>query len=611
MSKQTCHYLGTIDEQNNPGTPIDYPSFENRCLVESAPSESSLLLADQATYCLSGGYSYCPRYQLIQVSNHRSSGVGLASSGQIDIAYNDHLDVASSDFHSDSPPSFSASLQASIPLESDILNQRIDPDVDDYFFSKFDNFLDGNRESQNRRTKAVWLLSSATFAVVFLCGIVLALVAGWRLVQSNLLTALAESEQLESGQLNEGNGDRVENPTRSAIIIVVTATSEVTGSQSQGDTIGNNVSNVGAARENGLNRRGSLNQQSVSEQSQNTNQSTLRTDFPVAVTPTPIVLELDHQNENAQVGNVQNGGAQEGVLVRNDQQPQSAAPVVNPTETPVPIINVQVPLPQPPIRRPTPEFVIPSSTPVEVGPTETPVPTATWPPPLVLFGAAEEELKEGKCTKVTWTVEHVRAVYYENQAVKGNGEWEECIEDDDETYALTVVLPDGSTDIYTTTVKLKLPTPTPSPTYTFTPEPIPTETWTPLPPTATPTPNYTLGVLLKSVDDVTNYSCAKGQECDIGLLVSNVGNVVDTLAVHMVESGTWPLQLCRQDGVCVQDRLILTNVGEGNTAFITLKLDVSEGSEAQVSQYRLRASSQLSGGAVNSETLAIQVEVKE
>lgn len=376
MSRQTCHYLGTIDEKNNPCMPIDYPSFENRCLVEPVPAESSLLLADQATYCLSGGYSYCPRYQQIELSNHRSFEAGSMSHDGIEFAYHETLDASSSNLHPKSPATFPASVHMLIPLESDILNQTIDPEDGDYFFSAADHFLEGNRETQNRRNQIVWLVSSAAFSVVFLCGIILAMVAGWQLVQSNLLTALAEFEQSESEQPNTTNVELVENPTRAAIIIVVTATSESTEAHSEGDIAGNKALGVGAVQENESRRRSSLNQPRVSEQVQNSNQSTLHTEFPVAVTPTPIVLELDNQNDNTQSDNRQNGTVQENVVI-NEQQPSAVAPIVFPTDTPVLIIDVQVPLPAPPTRRLTPEFVIPSSTPLEVVPTDTPIPTAT------------------------------------------------------------------------------------------------------------------------------------------------------------------------------------------------------------------------------------------
>lgn len=62
MPPEVCPLLGTLDDTNNPCPPVEYPSFENHCLVSD--DRDTLLLADQASYCLSGGHVVCPRFQI-------------------------------------------------------------------------------------------------------------------------------------------------------------------------------------------------------------------------------------------------------------------------------------------------------------------------------------------------------------------------------------------------------------------------------------------------------------------------------------------------------------------------------------------------------------------
>ncbi len=83
---------------------------------------------------------------------------------------------------------------------------------------------------------------------------------------------------------------------------------------------------------------------------------------------------------------------------------------------------------------------------------------------------------------------NVKEVYYEGLGVPGEGSKEECIDDDGDILYLLVVLPNGITEEYTTTITPLLPTPTHTPTVTFTPVPEFTATWTPQPPPTTPIP---------------------------------------------------------------------------------------------------------------------------
>jgi len=170
------------------------------------------------------------------------------------------------------------------------------------------------------------------------------------------------------------------------------------------------------------------------------------------------------------------------------------------------------------------------------------------------------------------------------------------------------VLPDGATKIYTTTVRLLLPTVTPTATPTFTPVPIPTATWTPLPPPPTPTPAFVYGVSLAA--SVSTLSCAAGSSCEIGMTVTNIGNTTDNLAVFVERGGEWLPSLCRSDGVCSENRLIVAGVGQGNAAPLTLRFNIPADSAQKNESYIFRASSELSGGAARSESVTIEVKVE-
>jgi hypothetical protein len=275
---------------------------------------------------------------------------------------------------------------------------------------------------------------------------------------------------------------------------------------------------------------------------------------------------------------------------------------------PSPVIDVQLEIPT---RRPTPVLDIPTSTPVvaESTPTPTPTPTAVLGTPIVIFSARDTALKEGDCTLVSWHVENVRAVYYENMGVDGRGEREVCMDDDREDYNLTVVLPNGGTQTFTATIDFIEPTPTPKPRPTATEVTEPTPTWTPNLPTDTPTPVTTYGVKLELVGAET-ISCAPGASCETELSLTNTGSGIDSLTVIFSEAGAWPRELCRLDGVCGADRITLANVGSSNTGVVRLRItlpgDVTEGSMV----YRLRAYSEGSAGSAVSDVASVEVRVE-
>jgi hypothetical protein len=282
----------------------------------------------------------------------------------------------------------------------------------------------------------------------------------------------------------------------------------------------------------------------------------------------------------------------------------------------VPATNIDLAVPT---RRPTPildlEQIVPAA-PAGSAATDTPeplpTPTATPTPvlgtPFVIFSAADAALETGECTLVTWNVENVRAVYYENLGVDGHGEREECMKDRRGEYTLGVILATGVTQLYTVTVDLIRPTETPTETPTHTPEPVLTPTWTPTPFTPTPTPDLQYGALL-AVEGNSHQMCNPGDECEIGLLVTNTSITLDNLAVMLVAKGDWQARVCRMDGVCAEQSLILMNVGPSNTAYVVLRVQPPADAAAAVQSYSIQAVSQGSQGAAVSQVVDVEVEV--
>lgn len=335
-------------------------------------------------------------------------------------------------------------------------------------------------------------------------------------------------------------------------------------------------------------------------------------DFPPAVTPTPIQID-----PNA-VAPPPNTDAQ--------PIPTTAAEAVNeiPAELPPPVSepintapeNITLPTPEinlgleVPTRRPTPVFEVPTSTPTPEEPTATPSPTPILGTPVVNFAPLQYVLQEGQCTLVRWQVENVQAVYYENQGVDGTGQREECIDDEPETFTLAVILPDGNTRIYTTTIDFLPPTPTLTPTASFTPyrEPEPTPTWTPDVATPTPTVPLFFGADLSVFGDQRRV-CGAGSTCEFDLLVSNTGNTADSFMLTYNHSGPWPALICADGGDCAQSNLSLSNVAPGSNKLVKVKVSIPGDATSQVASYGLQAISNSSGGSVTSSVVTIEVEV--
>jgi hypothetical protein len=230
--------------------------------------------------------------------------------------------------------------------------------------------------------------------------------------------------------------------------------------------------------------------------------------------------------------------------------------------------------------------------------------------PVVNFEPLKHTLMEDECTLVRWHVENVQAVYYQNQGVDGVGQKEECMDDKPQSYTLAVILGDGSSRIYTTTIDYLAPTPTPTPTPSYTPEkPFePTPTWTPDVPTEMSTPVPVFAVSLEIFGE-GRHICNAGSTCEFDLLVTNRGTVSDNIALSLVQSGPWPALLCGDGASCTTANLTLANVAPGDTKLVTLKINVATDVAGQTAGYSVQAISESSGGGVASGIVALEVEV--
>ncbi len=499
-SKPVCPFLGTLGKNDSHGEPIDYPSFENRCLATERAD--SLMLTDQATFCLSSGHRYCPRF----VATHAATSTPPAGDTFTPIGHAD--------------------------LDSDVLTSGLaDLEADIHV---------GFAEQRRSKTRWGWIGAAAIFMSSLICGGVFAAYIGWQLVNRDLLAA------------QPGTVDTLASaptPVQPQIYLVVTATSAPQATQPPN-----------AAPAQG---------QAVTGASSN---------FPPAVTPTPVVVNPGQVQANA---NSQTGANLGSVSVVNGNQAQIVQVEPNTaageTGQEQPAINMQLEIPT---RRPTPVFDIPTSTPSEPTATFTPTPVPIFGTPMVIFAAKDPALEHDHCTTVKWDVENVRAVYYENLGVDGHGSKKECVHDNPGLYTLTIVLPNGGTQIYTTTVELIEPTATPTPRPTDPPLPVFTPTWTPTIPTATPTPSYHYSVLL-AASDASHQTCKAGESCNFGLVATNNSDVTDDISIELVEAGAWPAQVCRPDGVCSGKKLTLVNVGQGNSAFVRLVVNVPADAKPQ------------------------------
>ena len=138
---------------------------------------------------------------------------------------------------------------------------------------------------------------------------------------------------------------------------------------------------------------------------------------------------------------------------------------------------------------------------------------------------------------------------------------------------------------------------------------IPTETWTPEPATETPTPNVHYATTL-AIDGGEQHSCVLGNSCEIGILVTNSGDTSDNISLALVQTGAWPAQLCRMDGVCSDNSLPLNGMGPGNTAYAKLVIKLPGDATSQTITYGLRSISNGSNGSVMSNVVTVAVEGK-
>jgi len=510
--------------------------------------ETPLLLADQATFCLSGAHRYCQRYTLLQAEDE-ASGDPLAD----EAAGWPHLAAAPS------ASSYSAP-ENTWPIPQELPTSPVTSGAGPWLGPRW----------------WTWVGAGLFFLTVLLGGSLYAAYTGWQLALANLAEARA-------GQVNTlANRDLQPQP----YVIFVTATAASVAAQPAAEQP--SAPQVMATTPPDANA------------------------FPAAVTATPvIVVPLPGQNATANNANAAPVQLQPRTgLAAENSTPAPPANIQLPgvAATATPVIDVFMPIPSP---RATPIFDIPTGTAVPLEPTATPTVTPLPPilgTPVIVFAPDNSQVAPGKCTQVRWHVENVREVYYENLPSFGDGTHQECIDDEAETYALTVVFATGQTKIYTTTVDVLWPTDTPEPTATFTPEIEPTVTWTPLPPTATPTPNVVYGVTL-ATDGDGNHACTAGAACEIGLFATNAGDTADNVSIELLESGSWAPLICRQDGVCAQSKLTLSTVGPGNTAFVKLRLEIPAEAIDQSSSYALRAVSEGSGGSMVSQVVTINVTV--
>jgi len=147
---------------------------------------------------------------------------------------------------------------------------------------------------------------------------------------------------------------------------------------------------------------------------------------------------------------------------------------------------------------PTPTAPLPTRAflPVRGTPTLLAAPTPTPTPTIgaaaeISFSAGDDEIFEGECTTLRWTVKNVRAYYVDGEGKAGDTGSMKVCPDETTTYELRAVKRDGSEETKSVTVKVRQreePTSPPVPTETSAPPPAPAET-----PVAPPQPSETPG----------------------------------------------------------------------------------------------------------------------
>jgi hypothetical protein len=424
-------------------------------------------------------------------------------------------------------------------------------------------------QTQSRRRWG-WIGAGLIFMSSLLCGGFFAAYVGWQMVREEL--AATQPGNIDTLTASAAQAQTNAQPQ---FYIFVTATSEP---QSEAD----------------LQRPEPLPGQALLPPADNNAGGTTQV-YPEAVPPTPAPdgsVALQPPPSLAEIAEESNAGT-------NEQLP-----------APTPVLDFELEVPT---RRPTPFLDIPTSTPASDA-TATPEPTMTPVPPLgtpvVIFYAEDTTLQPGDCTNVSWHVENVKAVYYENLGVDGRGTKEECVRDDMGDYNLMVILPNGATQWYTVTVGVVPPTDTPAPTPTRTEEPPPTPTWTPNIPTATPTPPTLYGARLEAGGD-TELSCTRGTTCELDFYASNTGSGIDNISIRFTEASAWPRQLCRLDGVCSDSQITLVDMGPSNTGVVRLRVTIPQDAETGPMTYKLQAVSDGSTGDARSDNITIQVTAKD
>lgn len=553
MPQSICPYLTRWDGSQQRTAPIDYPSFENHC--PALDDEIPLLLADQATFCLSGSHRYCQRYTALQTEAQQA---GLPD-----------LEEAGAPRWSQPTPMPTMGMPTAMPMAEETAA----------------SWPTAQPEARSATPNSAWASTrwwtwagaGLFFITVLLIGSLYAAYTGWQLALANLAEARA-------GEVNTlANGGLQPTP----YVVFITATPLAPPA-----TVAPAVAQVPAASTAGA----------VPADPNN---------FPAAVTATPVIVVPLPNNDTAATGvpqkNILTGRSDSSALANAAPAAPSNIQLPPAEATVTPVIDVYLPVPPP---RNTPVFDIPTSTPAVEEPTATATQTPLPPilgTPVVVFAPDKSFVPPGECTHLRWHVENVREVYYENLPSLGDGTHEECIEDKAGTYALTVVYATGQTKIYTATVDVLWPTDTPEPTATFTPELEPTQTWTPPPPTATPTPAVVYGVTLSS--EASSKSCTAGTACEVALSAQNAGDSADNISIELLSAGSWSALICRQDGVCAQSKLTLSTVGPGNTAFVNLRIEIPVEAVGQASEYALRAISEGSGGAMVSQVVSVNITI--
>jgi|GEM_PF-5148318 len=249
MNRSVCPYLGTVDADYNRGPHMDYPSFENLCMAvdDSADDDmgqgNTLMLTDQATYCLSSGHIYCPRYRAARAANHHAPTQMDHPHSRYDTPnppthptpiYNPsahHMpDTGSTGpfptwTDSNSQPRFDTlSNPWDIPAWEDGVSgteqrdERLDDLLDDYFVDDYEDeppllgsVVGSVAGSVDLGGRWAWLSAGMLFLTMLLCGAMLAIYTGWDIVsqravdQAALAQRQANSLQANSLQANFPN----------------------------------------------------------------------------------------------------------------------------------------------------------------------------------------------------------------------------------------------------------------------------------------------------------------------------------------------------------------------------------------------------------------------